>query len=390
MDAGARFPDIPRAVERLLTDEHEPLPPLADLPDRAQHVLVVLLDAFGMRFVERHADHPLLRRFARDGSVTPVASQFPSTTTAHVTTMHTGLPVGLHGLYEWHVLEPAWDAIVTPLRSALGQGEGDSLLAAGLDPAVLVPPGPNLYDRLGAAGVTVTVHQPDRFSPSTFDRAVCGSARLAPFAELAEGVRAAVAALTAADRGYAYVYWDLIDTQGHMTGPASPAFDARAVEALDALDDALFGPAAPPIPDDTLLLLTADHGQLDVDPTSVLWLDELHPPLRDLRHGPAGSARDVFLHVPEPDVDATVTALRAAVGDAAEVLPVAELLATEAFGPEVGPRLLERLATVAVLPAPGRMAWLRGHGDHQHRFRGHHGGRTPEETRTHLSVLRLG
>ena len=30
--------------------------------------------------------------------------------------MHTGRPVGVHGLYEWHVYEPALDAIVTPLR----------------------------------------------------------------------------------------------------------------------------------------------------------------------------------------------------------------------------------------------------------------------------------
>jgi predicted AlkP superfamily pyrophosphatase or phosphodiesterase len=351
---------------------------------------VLLLDALGWRFVERYADHPLLRRFARDGTVTPVTSQFPSTTTAHVTTMHTGLPVGLHGLYEWHVLEPAWDRIVTPLRSALGQEGGDSIVAAGLDPAVLVPPGPGLYDRLVAAGVQVRVHQPDRFSPSTFDRVVAPAATFVPFGELDDGLRAAVGGLAGADRAYAYVYFDLIDTQGHLTGPASPEFDARAVQTLDAVGRTLFGPGAPPVPADTWLLLTADHGQLDVDPTSVLWLDDVHPPLRDLALGPAGSARDVFLHVPDADVAATVAALAGRLGDAAEVLAVADLLAAGAFGPEVGPRLLERLATVAVLPAPGRLAWLRSHGDRQATFRGHHGGRTPEETGTHLSVLQLG
>ena len=47
--------------------------------------------------------------------MTEIETQFPSTTTAHVTTMHTGRPVGEHGLYEWHVHEPALDAIITPL-----------------------------------------------------------------------------------------------------------------------------------------------------------------------------------------------------------------------------------------------------------------------------------
>ncbi len=390
MDAGHRFVDITRAVERLLTDEHEPLPSLPGLPPAARRVVVLLLDAFGWRFVQRYADHPLLRRIASEGSVSPVASQFPSTTTAHVTTMHTGLPVGLHGLYEWHVLEPAWNRIVTPLRSALGQDGADSIVAAGLDPALMVPPGPGLYDRLVAAGVQVRVHQPDRFSPSTFDRVVAPAATLTPYGELEDGLRAAITGLAGAERAYAYVYFDLIDTQGHLTGPASPAFDARARATLDAVERALFGPGAPRVPEDTWLLLTADHGQLDVDPASVLWLDDLHPPLRDLALGPAGSARDVFLHVPPDVVAPTVAALAERLGDAAAVLPVADLLAEGAFGPEVGPRLLERLATVAVLPAPGRLAWLRSHADRQSSFRGHHGGRTPEETATHLSVLQIG
>ncbi len=34
-------------------------------------------------------------------------------TTAHVTTLHTGAPVGEHGLYEWNVYDPGLDAIVT-------------------------------------------------------------------------------------------------------------------------------------------------------------------------------------------------------------------------------------------------------------------------------------
>ena len=56
-----------------------------------ERLLVVLLDAFGMRFVERHDDHPLLRRL---DTIRPLEAQFPTTTTAEMTTLHTGLPVG--------------------------------------------------------------------------------------------------------------------------------------------------------------------------------------------------------------------------------------------------------------------------------------------------------
>src|SRR4051794_26595549 len=85
-----------------------------ELQDR-RRVVVVLLDAFGWAFAQRHARHPLLSRIARDGELAPMASQFPSTTTAHVTTMHTGLPVADHGLYEWRLWEPSLGRIVVPL-----------------------------------------------------------------------------------------------------------------------------------------------------------------------------------------------------------------------------------------------------------------------------------
>jgi predicted AlkP superfamily pyrophosphatase or phosphodiesterase len=67
----------------------------------AERLLVVLLDAFGMRFVDRHADHPLLRRL---DAIQPLEAQFPTTTTAEMTTLHTGMPVGLHDLYESNLL----------------------------------------------------------------------------------------------------------------------------------------------------------------------------------------------------------------------------------------------------------------------------------------------
>ena len=158
------FAAIPATVERLLTGAPGGLPPslLGDgAPERCDRVAVVLLDAFGMRFVERHADHPLLRRL----HVAPLASQFPSTTTAHVTTMHTGTPVGTHGLYEWNVYEPALDAVITPILFAhAGEYAPDGLRGSGIGIGDIVPPG-TLYERLAEAGVRSVVLQPAAFSP---------------------------------------------------------------------------------------------------------------------------------------------------------------------------------------------------------------------------------
>lgn len=357
------FAAIPPYVEHLLTGSGRPLP---GLPDRADRVVVILLDAFGRVFRERFARHPLIRRL----DVCELDSQFPSTTAAHVTTMHSGLPVEQHGVYEWNVLEPSLGRIVTPLRFAFAGDADADTLRGHLDPRVLVPDAPCLYERLAGAGVACSVHQPDAFSPSTFDSAVVRGADVRPYGRLGDGLTDALRAVRAADRAYAYVYFHGIDLVGHVSGPSSPDFAAAARLALDTVEAALTAAG-----DDVLVLLTADHGQVDVDPAVTLWLDDLHPPLRHLALRPAGSARDVFLHV--DDVEGTLAALAPHV----EVHRTADLL------PDAGPRLRARLADLCVLPPPGRMAWLRTAADHGVSFRGHHGGRTPEETATYLAAV---
>ena len=133
------------------------------------------------------------------------------------------------------------------------------------------------------------------------------------------------------------------------------------------------------------MLFTADHGQVDVDPSRTIWLDELHPPLAGLPLRPAGSARDVFLHVPAEEVDATVAALDPHV----EVHRVAEMVDSGLFGAEVGEHLRRRLATVCVLPPPGRMAWLRSAPDGRSDSAATTAGCTADESQTWLGTLDL-
>ena len=334
------FADIPVLVERLLTSGERTA------------VGVVLLDAFGRRFLERYADHPFLRRL----EVTPIATQFPPTTTAHVTTMHTGRPVGEHGLYEWNVYEPSLGEVVIPLRS---------------DDCRRFLDGDTLYQRLG---VPSTVLSPAAFSPSAYDRVFTAGARLRPFSTFMLGVQRFFDALAAG--GYVYLYWDQIDAAGHRCGPESPHFEAAVIDALDTLESGLRAiPGA-------LVLVTADHGQVSVDPERIDHLDELWPELPALlTHRPAGSSRDVFLHTAPGAADEVVAGLAERLGDGAEVR-----LADDLFE-AIGPRLRERLADVCVLPADGRTAWLRSARNVAAPFRGHHGGLHPDETETWVGAL---
>src|SRR6185312_1792713 len=113
---------------------------------------------------ERHADHPFLRRVVAEGRLARLTSQFPSTTSAHMTTLHTGLPVGETGIYEWFQLEPAT-----------------------LYPATTV------YERLATLGVASSAVQHSAIADTTFSRATLRGATVRPF-EQGGGWAARVAA----------------------------------------------------------------------------------------------------------------------------------------------------------------------------------------------------
>jgi hypothetical protein len=301
-----RFTELPGLIAREL--------------DAFDHVVVFLLDAFGWTFVQRHQQHPLLRRIAADGSLSPIASQFPSTTTAHVTTMHTGLPVEDHGLYEWRIYEPAIDTITIPLLVPPDAPYARSLL----------PDGPSFYQRLAVRhGATSTVFSPARFSPSGFDAIALRGANLIPYSSLSD------IPLTLGDApSYTYIYYDLIDSTGHIHGPSSPEFDDACLRALDAIYTTFFSPTSPSFPS-TLLLLTADHGQIDVSPDNVTYLDLPGTT-------PAGSSRDLFLNLPEDHIPT----LNDQLGEHGQAIPTSTLF------PHPGPRLSARLPPIC-LPLPG-------------------------------------
>jgi len=395
---GYTFAAIPATIERLLLGRSEgglPRAALGDAPDRVERLVLVLLDAFGWRFFARYADtHPLLRRFVSEGTVAKLTSQFPTTTTAHVTTLHTGRPVGDHGLYEWNLYEPTLDALVTPLLfSFAGDGVRDTLRRNGVDPRRIYP-GETVYHRLADDDVRCVAFHPASFAPSTYDSVLLDGAEVHPYDTLDAVVAALSAAVgAAAVPVYAYIYIDTLDAVGHRHGPSSEPFDAEAVRCLDAIEAAVAA-----LPAGTLFLLAADHGQVDVDPARTRFVNELWPRIgahlrRDGRGrvlAPAGSARDLFLHSAPGAHEHVVGRLREMLGEQAEVRATADLVAEGVFPAPPGPRLRERLGDVCVLPAPGETVWWRERGRFDMRFRGHHGGLTPDEAHTIVASLVVG
>ena len=148
----------------------------------------------------------------------------------------------------------------------------------------------------------------------------------------------------------------------------------------------------------TLVVLTADHGQVEVDPLRTIYLNKLDIDIEQYlqrnQRGklliPAGSARDMFLHVKEERIDEVVALLQKHLADRAEVYCTEQLVAQHFFGSTQPSRaFLTRVGNVVILPYQNETVWWYEGGKFEMHFQGHHGGLTPEEMEIPLLLLPL-
>jgi Type I phosphodiesterase / nucleotide pyrophosphatase len=355
-----RFDELPGLIEEKL-GEHD-------------RVVLVYFDAFGWRFLERHADHPL---FAR-ADVERWSSCFPSTTTVHSTTIHSGLPLGEHGLYEWNVFEPRLNRLVTPLWFCFaGDDRPGTLFDAGFTAHDLFPE-QTLYRRL--LPVQSHVAMPTGIARSQTSRLLLRPATVHPFDDNPEGFTRLCGALAAEERAYGTIYLGDVDALMHMAGPDAP-------EVASQIEDDLSAIAAAPWPEGTLVLLTSDHGMEAISPERTTYVNVVWPELAqhlavgadDRPLAPAGSSRDLFLHVLPDRLDEVEARLSELLAGVAEVRTVESLLQEGLFGPSITEALTARLANLVVLPEPGEAAYWLEPGRFEQRFHGQHGGLSDNE-----------
>jgi Type I phosphodiesterase / nucleotide pyrophosphatase len=358
---------------------------LGQLAGRYEHAVLVYFDAFGWRWYERHFEHPLLEHARSEGHVSKLTSQFPSTTAAHMTTIHSGLPVGSHGVYEWFMLLPKANRIVAPLLfSFAGDAAPNTLLDHDVSPADVFPVG-DFYATLRQAGADSHIALPFAVAASTPSQMLLGQAAVHPFSPIADGVAALEGALAETERAYGFIYLPDVDTTMHKFGPDAPEVDELIDETLTVLAETLL---RGPLPAGTLVLLTADHGMAAVDPGRSLYVNELWPEIvGHLERGsdgrplaPAGSSRDLFLHTQsESSHDHVQTTLQTILAGRAEVHDVGELIQQGIFGPVVGERLRRSVGDLVVLPSPGEAVYWNEPPRFTQPYRGQHGGLTHAE-----------
>lgn len=356
-------------------------------------VVLFLVDAFGWRFFERFQDEAFIQRIAKHGKIEKLTSQFPSTTAAHLTTIHTGWNVGQSGVHEWNYYEPQLDAIIAPLLfSYAGTRERETLRPTGVAPSTLYPKG-IFYPELKKMGVDSYVFGSRDYTPSIYSNAVMESAEQGSFNTLSESLINLGSLIEKETKPtYVHLYFDKVDSLCHEYGPTAPQTEAEIETFLLMMEyyfERIFKGKKR-----ILFLTTADHGAVEVDPGTTIYLNTdarfagFEKFIKTNRNGqlliPAGSARDMFLYIKDDLLDEAQSFLAQRLEGKADVIKTESLITDGYFGAEVSSRFRERAGNLVILPYRYESVWWYEKDKFEMRFRGHHGGLTPQEMETIL------
>jgi hypothetical protein len=302
---------------------------LADVLGGARRVAVLLIDGLGADLVRSHANlAPTLAGLARP--VGDLVAPCPSTTPVSLATLGTGLPPGSHGILGFVTDVPGEDRTLNHV-----QWRDDP------DPDVWQAR-PTVFEQAVAAGVAATAVGPFAYGGSGLTRAVYRGAEYPGSFSHGDLCAQVLDRLAATPRALVYGYLPELDLTGHVRGVDSAAWRAQLVQIDRLVEQLVDG-----LPDDAALLVTADHGMLDVPAGTRFDLDD-EPALADGVRVLAGEPRARYVHAEAGAADDVLARLREVLGDRAWVVSREDAVASGVFG-RVDDAVADRIGDVVAL-----------------------------------------
>jgi len=353
-------------------------------------VVVILADGFGWNLVERLKHLPLIEEGHTNGVVSRITSQFPSTTSVHVTTISTDLEPIEHGIFEWNTYFPELGQLFQALPYRILKDGKKIEVSAKEVPPELIYPRPTFYEMLFRKGIGSLVIQNASIVNSITSKFITSGARTDsyPDNDLSKLTEKWPALMNEDDWRYGFVYFPHIDEDSHHNGPSSEKVAETTLHITNTVLDLIEASRG----SNTLFLITADHGQIDVSPSErenrVCLLSELpqiegmlepHPTEPGTKIPPTGKFRNLFLQVQDQYVNTVVDALNRTYEKYLEAFASTSLINDGIFGSSDSRKYLSRLGTVSVIPRENYAVFLNEASMDNLDHLGSHGGAHPEE-----------
>jgi predicted AlkP superfamily pyrophosphatase or phosphodiesterase len=324
----------------------------------ANSVVLLVLDGLGANEVD---DRPSILRelAAMDGS--RITTVVPSTTSTALTSISTGLAPAQHGVLGFRMLV-----------------DGEVLNVLRWQTDSRHPPDPFTVQRHDAfLGRPVPVVTRVEFRESGFSQAHLRGSTFVGWKTVATLVEHCRRLVLAGER-FVYAYYPGVDEVAHAYGLHDGFYEREL-----ASTDALVGSLLDALPAETALLVTADHGQIHLEPESWIEIDELHPMLA----AQAGDGRFRYLYARKGMATDLLAAAHESLDAVAWVVSRRELLDAGWIGSGATGTVPGRIGDV-VVAAREPVAFVDPALPRERTLRSAHGSLTPQEMWVPLRAAR--
>ncbi len=382
--------NIPSLIESLLGlgDCPSPLGKLAAQYDGYDRIVFLILDGFGYRKAKalfREFPNCALKHLSETGQQIPLTSVYPSTTVAALTSLSTGLTPLEHGMIGYRLYLQETASITNMIRfSTIGTPRNDSAFDIGLDRDTLIPL-PTVHEKFATLGISTHAVLPAHIAQSGLSTALYrGCTNLHSAASLAHMfVKTREILRSRNGKTFVSLYWPSMDTIAHGLGPDSESYRAEFCAVDDAIGRGLVGQL-----DDTLLIVTADHGFVSMKPEDYVLLDAQFDAARTLLLPPVGEPRASYLYARQGAVDTIRRAFETPREDGLVCIESRQLIETELLGINTPhSQIANRIGDLALL-STGKRGVFQDYPDAAI-LAGMHGGLTEDEMLVPLIIAPL-
>lgn len=368
---------------------------LGALGNGVRRVILVLMDGMALHRFQRWISEPngsasVWNNLIQDGIMAPLTSISPSTTSAALTTLWTGRSPASHGILGYEMWLKEYGVITNMIQHAPISFKGDpgGLRRTGFEPESFLPT-PTFGPHLRSHGITPHAFQHYSIAQSGLSRMFMKDVNIHPFetpADLWISVRQQIEN-NLDQRIYAWSYWSHVDGLSHFHGPDDERPAAEFSQFSTAFERYFLNQLSSAGRKDTLLILTADHGQIHtpLDPNYVL---KNHPDLNDMLHmQPSGENRLSYLYIRPGKRDAVRQYYENTWPGKFVIIDSEKAIQSGLFGPgPAHPNLRARAGDLIVAARDNAYLWSAEKADF---MAGRHGGLHPDEMLVPFLAVRL-
>ena len=231
----------------------------------AGSLILISIDGFRWDYLQKDPA-PVLRQLAAEGvHATRMTPSFPSLTFPNHYTLVTGLRPEHHGIVANTFFDPALHAKFNPKTP---EGATNPRWWSGGEPVWITAEKQGV--RSGCFFWPGSEAENHGLHPSfslPFDKSLTSARRV-------DGLLAWLDLPPAQRPRFCTLYFDIVDTCGHLYGPDAPETAAAVAEVDEAVGRLLAGLARRGLREKTDLVLVSDHGMEPVSPDQVIFLDD--------------------------------------------------------------------------------------------------------------------